>query len=809
MIKFYLALAAFLLIQLFAIAQNKKMDSVCPSCDREFREIGGQLNMQYDGERLRIHLLAYLPDTSSMAKKLIKEKNDGHWSSNTIGKMKIGEQEVRISLSSSDISYEVHNHLVQFKFYFKDIPCVVNEAQSFDVLMEDFSPDSATFVCTGNEAIQEVQPAPESLTNRLVRWTATDTSLENRHSEYLVVLAGSSKGAFGFSRLSLRQQNGILDLFWDDVIRYLLIIASFWYLWYLLVAARTYFEKADPKMVNCVIKWIPWLAGFYFVIILDRFVSAWDAMAFMSNTKGEHWQPVKDATTRWRIGLTATAVLLLVFQQLWRKSSVAAGVLLIKTSCRTLAFSMLVFLLLGAVNQVADHALGNATHFRGLGGYLKLEVSAQYAVWAISLFFLYIAFVFFKLFAFKHILQVITITLTLLFAPLEPYRILGEAETQKFESGISFSYPIKKIGEAKGGILNLSMSFWKQADQFSCIPLLLVIYLISMLARRNDQQKVSVVMASFFTIFYCCYLVNMRETFLLLPVTLLSAIWLSRLIIVRDKRARLALIQTSKQLYTLELSDSNVFRNMPELRQSAKLKETYRQRLLNGELLPADYEKATSDLDKMVGEPHGEIIRRRMEFGPFQQSLRNGLFGLVYGALMAALVYLIYFKLYLVDEQYEIRGLPDALSGEITSLILQHLSPVMLHCMAGFCLGYFFPFLKGNTGWEKGAWLGATIGLAHLPITYLTVESPGWAPLAGIFFKHVIILVLAGFLAFDLVTIRKIYGRRHSWKQVVDVMGWKNTLALGTFVLAAVGAGITAWISGNVQDVLKSLLGGN
>jgi hypothetical protein len=721
--------------------------------------------------------------------------------------MRIGEQDVKISLSSSDISYEVHNHLVQFKIYFDDIPCVINEAQSFNILMIDFSPDSAVFVCTGNESIQRVQPSPESLTNKLVRWTATDTSLETRHSEYLVVLASSSKGVFGFSRLSLRQQNEMLDLFWDNVIRYLLIIASFWYLWYLLVAGRTYFEKTDPKMVHCVIKWIPWLVGFYFVIILDRFIFAWGAMDFMNNARSDHWQPLKDATTEWRIGLTVTSVLLLVFQQLWRKDSVAAGVLLIKNLCRTLAFSMLVFLLLGAVNQVADHALENAIPFHHPGGFVQLKVSAQYAVWAISLFYLYIAFVFFKLFAFKRILQVITIALTLLFAPLEPYCILGEAQEQKIDTGISFSYPIKKIGEAKEGILNLSMSFWTQADQFSCIPLLLVIYLIVMLSRRNDQQKVPVVMASFFTVFYCCYLTNMRETFLLLPVTLLSAIWLSRLIIVRDKRARLALIQTSKQLYTLELNDRNVFRNMPELRQSVTLKETYRQRLLNGELLPADYEKAVSDLDKMVGEPHGEIIRRRMEFGPFQQSLRNGLYGLGYGALMATLVYLIYFKFYLVDEQYQIRGLPHALSGEMTSLIFQHLSPVIFHCLAGFCLGYFFPFLKGTTGWEKGTWLGTAIGLAHVPVIYLTVESPGWAPLAGIFFKHIIILMLTGFLAFDLATIRKIYGRRLSWKQVVGIMGWKNTLAFGAFVLAAVGAGITAWVSGNVQEVLKSLLG--
>ena len=43
--------------------------------------------------------------------------------------------------------------------------------------------------------------------------------------------------------------------------------------------------------------------------------------------------------------------------------------------------------------------------------------------------------------------------------------------------------------------------------------------------------------------------------------------------------------------------------------------------------------------------------------------------------------------------------------------------------------------------------------------------------------------------------------------RVVEVMGWKSTLTLGTFVLAAVSVGVTAWISGNVQQLLKLLFG--
>jgi len=62
MLKFYLTFSAFFLIQLFAAAQNKGFDT-SPIFHREFRRIGGQLHILYDGERLKMHLLAYLPDS--------------------------------------------------------------------------------------------------------------------------------------------------------------------------------------------------------------------------------------------------------------------------------------------------------------------------------------------------------------------------------------------------------------------------------------------------------------------------------------------------------------------------------------------------------------------------------------------------------------------------------------------------------------------------------------------------------------------------------------------------------------------------
>jgi hypothetical protein len=802
--KAHLSLLAFLLIHLFAAAQSKKPDRTSDLFDGEWRRLGGYLTVHYDGERLRLNLMARFPDTNSLAKEFIKKKNDGQWFSSTMGKMKIGDREVNISFTSSDITYEVHDHIMQFNVTAHDIPVVVNGSDFIDILLWEFSPDSAVFVCTGKESIDGVQPEPTSFTNKQANWMATDTNRLKRHCEYAVSLESSDKGVFGFSRLSMRQANQLLSLFWDRVTSHLLILVSFWYLWYLLVAGRAYFEKVDPRLVKCIIKWVPWLAGFYLVIIFDNIVSATHAMETIKMSKSLAIPEI--STWKWRAGFVVSAVVLLCFQLFWRRGARASWVVLLKALCKTVAYSMLAYVLIGALIQFTEYCLDEKNPLVDVNGYIRLEVGARYAVWAIAAFYLYIIFVFYKLFAFNRAIQVIVIALTILFAFKEPYRIMGDAETEKSEHSISFSYPIKKIGETNKGSLNLNTSFMNQADMFYCIPFLLTIYLIVQLSRRKDQQKAMVIMASLFFLFYCCYLIPVRETFLLFPVTLVAAIFLHRLVMVGDKRARYQLIQTGNQLYTQELNDMKIFRKMPELRKSVKLKERYRQRRLDGDLLPADYDKAVADIDKLVGEPGAENIQRRMEFGPFQDPLRNGLSALGYGLLVSGLFYLVYFKFYLIETHYELNGIPEVLSGETTNLLVQHLAPVVLHGLAGFCMGYFFPFLKGNSGWEKGAWLGTAMGLAHLPIIYFTVENAGWAPLAGIFFKHVIILMITGFLACDLATIRKIYGRRYSWKDVVHVMGWKRTLTLGASVMTAIGSGITSWISESVLEALKSFL---
>ncbi|MES1160708.1 MAG: hypothetical protein ABUM51_08125, partial [Bacteroidota bacterium] len=299
--------------------------------------MGGYLNISYDGERLGMFWVASLPDNNRLAKKLMEKKDRGEIFSSTPGEVRIGEDSAHILFSSRGITYEIHDHKVQFRIDFENIPCVVNEAQTFDILMVDFSPDSAIFSCTGKELMQHVEPKPVLFAAKQARWTATDTSLANRHSEYLIELTGSGKGAFGFSRLSLRQQNQIVNLFWDDVFRYILIVFPFWQCWYWLLIRQRYFQQKEKAMVQGVIKWLPWLIGFYGVIVLDRFVSSWEAMSFIKMKPEQFVGSHRDGTLSWRIVLAAIGGCLWWLPRLLGKRLPSATALLIRSMCRTLS----------------------------------------------------------------------------------------------------------------------------------------------------------------------------------------------------------------------------------------------------------------------------------------------------------------------------------------------------------------------------------------------------------------------------------------------------------------------------------------
>ena len=119
---------------------------------------------------------------------------------------------------------------------------------------------------------------------------------------------------------------------------------------------------------------------------------------------------------------------------------------------------------------------------------------------------------------------------------------------------------------------------------------------------------------------------------------------------------------------------------------------------------------------------------------------------------------------------------------------------------SAFFLGFFFPFLRGRNGLEKGGWLAAGIIASLLPIHLLLLES-------SIEFSALIIWggsllaynLLIGLLAFDLKTLA-VHG--FQWDRLTDLYNLRDL----TFYLTGSGAPLVTTILSVVGGNLNELI---
>jgi hypothetical protein len=180
-----------------------------------------------------------------------------------------------------------------------------------------------------------------------------------------------------------------------------------------------------------------------------------------------------------------------------------------------------------------------------------------------------------------------------------------------------------------------------------------------------------------------------------------------------------------------------------------------------------------------------------LAFGPYDNAWKNGVYGAGWAFLFAVPWMVIYFIRFLRDTDFnQSYGL---------SIVLAILSIIGFWTALGFFMGFFFPYLRGYNGLQKGLWLALTVILPTLPlhiIHYQTFEQ--WQ---GFFLWGVQVLtecVLLGLLAFDYGTIRKVGS---NWESLLEIHGF---LPLGIWTSSVAVALVTA-IGNLIADPAKAL----
>jgi hypothetical protein len=191
-----------------------------------------------------------------------------------------------------------------------------------------------------------------------------------------------------------------------------------------------------------------------------------------------------------------------------------------------------------------------------------------------------------------------------------------------------------------------------------------------------------------------------------------------------------------------------------------------------------------------------------LAFGRYEKAWKNGLYGAGWGSLFA----LPWLAAYLISFM---QGTNFARAYGL-SFLAEILSIVTFWAGIGFFMGYFFPYLRGESGLQKGLNLAMVIMLPTLPlhiIHFQTFESwQGFFLWAAQVFVE---CVLLGLLAFDYASVRE---SGHSWESLLEIHGllsigiWVSgvlaTLAAGTATLISSPETFLDWLNKGLQIIL-------
>jgi hypothetical protein len=228
------------------------------------------------------------------------------------------------------------------------------------------------------------------------------------------------------------------------------------------------------------------------------------------------------------------------------------------------------------------------------------------------------------------------------------------------------------------------------------------------------------------------------------------------------------------------------------------------EKLTQGELTLTAYDEQLASSRKQLqtlrdratqdGQPVRDLV---LGFGPYPTAWQNG----VHGARFALLFSLPWITLYLRD------FLTDPMPGLIYPLwsFGANLSLVLLRWITyGFFLGYFYPYLRGKSGLQKGLGLFlASIGPAIPLMALLRSSATAWQ--ASLFWMLQVFIhcMLLGLVAFDFTILRR---EGFEWPMLFELHGLPSLGISISSILVAIGAAVTTLLTSQTAELLKVAL---
>ncbi|MGD8792354.1 MAG: hypothetical protein PVF47_07345 [Anaerolineae bacterium] len=255
--------------------------------------------------------------------------------------------------------------------------------------------------------------------------------------------------------------------------------------------------------------------------------------------------------------------------------------------------------------------------------------------------------------------------------------------------------------------------------------------------------------------------------------------------------ARLALLDQIMDLNAVEGAYKQFRKRMGEKLSSGEVDfEAYDEQLT----------KRRAELDTMRD---GAKIQDRpikglaLAFGPYRSAWKNGLHGARYALLFAVPWLLLYLRDFLTG------SMPQQ-TYPIWAFALALLTIVARWAAYGFFFGYFYPYLRGANGLQKGLGLFLCTVLPAVPIMALyRTTADAWQ--ASLFWALQVFIhcMLLGLVAFDWSILRQ---GRYDWRMLFEVHGLPSVGVSVSSIVVAIGAAITTLMTSQATNLVTMAL---
>jgi hypothetical protein len=244
-------------------------------------------------------------------------------------------------------------------------------------------------------------------------------------------------------------------------------------------------------------------------------------------------------------------------------------------------------------------------------------------------------------------------------------------------------------------------------------------------------------------------------------------------------------------LKTSEGAHAEFRKNLSKKVSSAKISlEAYDTQLAQGEAQMAELRNRTT----IANRPARDFT---LAFGPFPSAWENGVHGLRW-ALLFGLPWIGLF-------------VRDYLHAPITTgtyplwdFIADFLNVLVTWGGIGFFFGYFYPYIRGRNGLQKGFTVFIGIVAPALPLTTLfNSNAAAWSSDLLWFVQVFIQCMLVGLVAFDYRIVRK---GGFNWPMLFDLHGLTGIGISVSSIVAAIGVAVTTLLSSQATTLASNAL---